>query len=104
MSYSHYISLLNHAVSYFKNNWVKRADVRNWWQGASPCMPITNNGLERANAILKGESGTQGDKLGLQELLDQVMFFSFTFSPKIVRIRKFCLLNRTKYSAIRNEK
>ena len=68
---------LTNAVSYFKNNWVKRADVRNWWQGANPCMPITNNGLERANAILKGDSGTQGDKLGLQELLDQVMFFSF---------------------------
>ena len=39
-------------------------------------MPITNNGLERANAILKGDSGTQADKLGFQELLDQVMFFS----------------------------
>ena len=68
---------LTNAVSYFKNNWVKRADVRNWWQGANPCMPITNNGLERANAILKGDSGTQGDQVGLQELLDQVMFFSF---------------------------
>ena len=87
ISDKHTKEAMTNAVSYLKNNWVKRADIRNWWQGASPCMPITNNGLERANAILKGESGTQGDKLGLQELLDQVMFFSFTFSQKIVRIR-----------------
>ena len=68
ISDKHTKEALRVAVSYFKNNWVKTADVRN-------CMPITNNGLERANAILKGDGGTQGDKLGLQELLDQVMFF-----------------------------
>ena len=39
-----------------ENSWVKRDDVRNWWQGANPCMSITNNGLERANAILKGDN------------------------------------------------
>ena len=42
-----------------KNSWVQRDDVRKWWQGANPCMPITNNGLERANAILKGDSGRE---------------------------------------------
>ena len=69
---------LKEAVTYFKNSWVKRDDVRNWWQGANPCMPITNNGLERANAILKGDNGTQGEKLGLEDLLDQVFtLFSF---------------------------
>ena len=76
ISDKHTKEALRVAVSYFKNNWVKTADVRNWWQGANPCMPVTNNGLERANAILKGDSGTQADKLGFQELLDQVMFFS----------------------------
>ena len=34
---------------------------------------------ERANTILKGYSGTQDDKLGLQEQMDQVIFFSFFF-------------------------
>ena len=63
---------LKEVVTYFKNSWVKQDDVRNWWQGANPCMPITNNGLERANAILKGDNGTQGEKLGLEDLLDQV--------------------------------
>ena len=28
---------LKEAVTYFKNSWVKRDDVRNWWQGARPC-------------------------------------------------------------------
>ena len=37
---------------------------------------------ERANTILKGYSGTQDDKLGLQEQLDQVIFFSFFFFLK----------------------
>ena len=38
ISDKHTKEALKNAVSYFKNNWVKRADVRNWWQGANPCI------------------------------------------------------------------
>ena len=43
-------------------------------------MTSGTNGLERANAIQKGDNGTQGEKLGMEELLDQVFTLFYFYA------------------------
>ena len=46
------------AVKYLKSTWFDDDGVRNWFQGANPLGPITNNNLERNNGILKSKEYT----------------------------------------------
>ena len=60
------------AVDYLKATWFDDEAVKNWFQGAHPLGPITNNNLERNNSILKSKEFSNHTKLGFKELYELV--------------------------------
>ena len=73
---------LEKAVNYVKSTWFDNDGVRNWFQGAHPLGPITNNNLERNNGILKSKDYSNHTKLGFKELYELV-FDHILISPLI---------------------
>ena len=75
---------LEKAVNYVKSTWFDDDGVRNWFQGAHPLGPITNNNLERNNGILKSKDYSNHTKLGFKELYELVSDFGhILISPLI---------------------
>ena len=60
------------AVCYLKEIWFEDKNVRNWFQGALPLGPITNNNLGRNNGILKIKDYSNDIKHGFKELYELV--------------------------------
>lgn len=68
---------LDSALNYFRKNWVNDSSVCHWYQGSSPLQAMTNNGLERHNAVIKSESYCNGQKHALNDLYHKVRIFYF---------------------------
>lgn len=71
----------NEFVRYFKTNWLDKND--NWYMGASPGSPSTNNALESFNNIIK-KKATLRKKLPLSRFIIEMWSrdMSFDSEPK----------------------
>ena len=60
------------AVGYFLENWCEKEHCRRWFAGNNPLGPMTNNGLESNNRILKSPGFSDHHSLGAEELFQVV--------------------------------
>ena len=77
---------LEKAVNYVKSTWYDDDGVRNWFQGAHPQGPITNNNLERNNGILKSKDYSNHTKLGFKELYELISVFDHILISSLIFI------------------